>query len=87
MLSHINVGTGVDCTIRELAETIAEVTEFKGSLVFDKTKPDGTPRKLLDTARLNALGWQPEIDLRHGLQMAYDWFVDNQGAYRGQEND
>ena len=87
MLSHINVGTGVDCTIRELAETIAEVTEFKGSLVFDKTKPDGTPRKLLDTARLNALGWQPEIDLRHGLQMAYDWFVDNQDAFRGQAND
>ena len=87
MLSHINVGTGVDCTIRELAETIAEVTGFKGALVFDKSKPDGTPRKLLDTSRLNALGWQPEIDLKRGLQMAYDWFVDNQGAYRGQAND
>ena len=87
MLSHINVGTGVDCTIRELAETIAEVTGFKGSLVFDKTKPDGTPRKLLDTSRLTALGWQPEIDLKQGLQMAYDWFVDNQDAFRGQAND
>ena len=86
-LSHINVGTGVDCTIRELAETIAEVTGFKGSLTFDTSKPDGTPRKLLDTARLNALGWQPEIDLERGLQMAYDWFVDNQNAFRGQVND
>ena len=87
MLSHINVGTGVDCTIRELAETIAKVTGFKGDLVFDTTKPDGTPRKLLDTSRLTALGWQPEIDLKQGLQMAYDWFVDNQDAFRGQAND
>lgn len=87
MLSHINVGTGVDCTIRELAETIAEVTEFKGSLVFDKSKPDGTPRKLLDTSRVNALGWHPEIDLKRGLQMTYEWFVDNQAAFRGQADD
>ena len=87
MLSHINVGTGVDCTIRELAETIAEVTGFKGDLVFDTSKPDGTPRKLLDTSRLTALGWQPKIDLRQGLQMAYDWFVENQDAFRGQAND
>lgn len=87
MLSHINVGTGVDCTIRELAKTIAEVTEFKGSLVFDKSKPDGTPRKLLDTSRVKALGWQPEIDLKPGLQMTYEWFVDNQAAFRGQAND
>lgn len=87
MLSHINVGTGVDCTIRELAKTIAEVAGFKGSLVFDKTKPDGTPRKLLDISRLNSLGWQPEVELKHGLEMTFDWFVDNQAVFRGQEND
>jgi GDP-L-fucose synthase len=83
MLSHINVGTGVDCTIRELAETIAEVTGFKGELVFDSSKPDGTPRKLLDTSKLMALGWSPQIDLREGLQLAYDWFVANQDKFRG----
>ena len=83
MLSHINVGTGKDCTIRELAETIAEVTGFKGKLLFDRTKPDGTPRKLLDTSKLTALGWSPQIDLREGLQMAYDWFVANQDKFRG----
>jgi nucleoside-diphosphate-sugar epimerase len=59
MLSHINVGTGVDCTIRELAETIARVTGFQGRLGFDASKPDGTPRKLLDVSRLKALGWRP----------------------------
>jgi len=83
MLSHINVGTGKDCTIRELAQTIAEVTGFKGKLLFDRTKPDGTPRKLLDTSKLTALGWSPQIDLREGLQMAYDWFVANQDKFRG----
>lgn len=87
MLSHINVGTGVDCTIRELAETIAKVTGFTGALVFDTSKPDGTPRKLLDTSRINALGWRPGIELKQGLQLAYDWFVDNQDAFRGQDND
>jgi GDP-L-fucose synthase len=75
MLSHINVGTGVDCTIRELAETIARVTGFNGRLVFDSSKPDGTPRKLLDVTRLKALGWQASIGLEDGLQDAYDWFV------------
>jgi len=83
MHSHINVGTGKDCTIRELAETIAEVTGFKGNLVFDHSKPDGTPRKLLDTSKLTALGWSPQIDLREGLQLAYDWFVANQDKFRG----
>ena len=83
MLSHINVGTGKDCTIRELAETISEVTGFKGKLVFDTSKPDGTPRKLLDTSKLTALGWSPQIDLREGLQLAYDWFVANQDKFRG----
>jgi GDP-L-fucose synthase len=83
MLSHINVGTSKDCTIRELAETIAEVTGFNGKLVFDRTKPDGTPRKLLDTSKLTALGWTPQIELREGLQLAYNWFVTNQDQFRG----
>lgn len=82
MLSHINVGTGVDCTIRELAETIARVTGFKGNLVFDASKPDGTPRKLMDVSRLKNLGWQSTIDLEAGIRDAYNWFVDNQSEIR-----
>ena len=77
MLSHINVGTGVDCTIRELAETVAKVTGFAGRLSFDASKPDGTPRKLMDVSRLKALGWQASIGLEDGLRDAYGWYVDN----------
>lgn len=77
MLSHINVGTGVDCSIRELAETIARVTGFHGRLSFDASKPDGTPRKLMDVSRLKALGWQASIGLELGLRDAYAWFVAN----------
>jgi GDP-L-fucose synthase len=76
-LSHINVGTGVDCTVRELAETIARVTGFQGELVFDSSKPDGTPRKLMDVSRLTALGWRSSITLEAGLQDAYRWYVEN----------
>ena len=83
MLSHINVGTGVDCTIRDLAETIAAVTGFTGLLVFDHTKPDGAPRKLMDTSKLNAFGWSSAIGLREGLQSSYDWFVAHQDKFRG----
>ena len=83
MLSHINVGTGVDCTIRDLAEIIASVTGFTGQLVFDHTKPDGAPRKLMDTSKLNAFGWSPATGLREGLQSSYDWFVANQDKFRG----
>jgi GDP-L-fucose synthase len=82
MLSHINVGTGVDCTIRELAETIARVTGFKGRLVFDASKPDGTPRKLMDVSRLRALGWQASIALEDGLRDAYGWFVQHESSAR-----
>jgi GDP-L-fucose synthase len=71
MLSHINVGTGIDCTIRELAQTIAKVTGFTGRLTFDTTKPDGTPRKLLDVSKLKALGWVPSIPLEQGLLEVY----------------
>jgi len=83
MLSHINVGTGQDCTIRELAETIARVTEFQGRLSFDASKPDGTPRKLMDVSRLAKLGWTASIDLETGLRDAYRWFVDNIDDVRG----
>lgn len=83
MLSHINVGTGQDCTIRELAETIARVTEFQGRLSFDSSKPDGTPRKLMDVSRLAKLGWTASIDLESGLRDAYRWFVDNIDDVRG----
>ena len=83
MLSHINVGTGTDCTIRELAETVARVTGFSGKLGFDATKPDGAPRKLLDVSRLKALGWQSSISLEDGLRDAYQWFVKNQDQFRG----
>jgi GDP-L-fucose synthase len=74
MLSHINVGTGVDCSIRELAETVARVTGYGGRLVFDASKPDGAPRKLMDVSRLRALGWQASIGLEEGLRDAYGWF-------------
>lgn len=83
MLSHINVGTGADCSIRELAETMARVTGFSGRIVFDTSKPDGTPRKLLDVSRLKALGWQASIDLETGLRETYAWFCANQSRYRG----
>lgn len=75
MLSHINVGTGVDCTIRELAETIAKVTGYQGKLAWDSSKPDGTPRKLMDVGRLHSLGWTASIKLESGLRDAYDWFL------------
>lgn len=83
MLSHINVGTGVDCTIRELAQTMAKVVGFKGWVVFDATKPDGTPRKLLDVSRLHQLGWYHEISLEAGLASTYQWFLENQRHFRG----
>lgn len=82
MLSHINVGTGKDCSIKELAELMAKVTGFEGTLVFDTSKPDGTPRKLLDVSRLSALGWQFSIELEKGLQDTYQWFLDNQQKVR-----
>lgn len=74
MLSHVNIGTGKDCTISELAETIAKVTGFKGEIRFDPSKPDGTPRKLLDISRLNALGWETAISLEDGIRQTYQWF-------------
>lgn len=83
MCSHINVGTGVDCTIRELVETIAKVIGFSGKITFDSTKPDGTPRKVMDVSRLRKLGWSYSVSLSDGLELAYQWFLDNQHQIRG----
>ena len=73
----INVGCGEDISIRELAELICEVVGFDGELAWDTTKPDGTPRKLLDVTKISALGWKPAITLRDGIKRTYDWFVAN----------
>ncbi len=72
----INVGTGEDVTIRELAGLIGEIAGYRGRLVFDQSKPDGTPRKLLDVRRLNALGWKARIPLREGIRRTYEWYLE-----------
>ncbi|KZN58061.1 GDP-L-fucose synthase [Pseudoalteromonas luteoviolacea CPMOR-1] len=82
MLSHINVGTGIDCTIRELVETVSKVVGFEGSIEFDTTKPDGTPRKLMNVSRLASLGWKSSTSLEQGLQDTYEWFLANQDNFR-----
>jgi len=79
MLSHINIGTGVDLSISELAETMAGVVGFKGRVVFDPSKPDGTPRKLLDVRLLHKLGWKACTSLQNGLEITYRWFKDSEG--------
>lgn len=71
----VNVGTGTDLSIRELAEMLKEITGYTGALSFDETKPDGTPRKLVDTTRINALGWHAKTALLAGLRSTYDWYV------------
>jgi GDP-L-fucose synthase len=76
----VNVGCGEDVTIRELAELVCEVVGFEGELTFDASKPDGTPRKLLDVSRLSALGWRPGISLRDGVASTYEWFLEHHGA-------
>ena len=80
MLSHINVGCGHDVTIRELAETIARVIGYEGDIAFDPTKPDGTPRKLMDSTRLNTLGWRAQMGLEAGLEKTYENFLQNHTA-------
>jgi GDP-L-fucose synthase len=82
MLSHINVGTGIDCTIRELVETVAKIVGYQGDIVFDTSKPDGTPRKLMDVSRLESLGWKASISLEDGLKETYQWFLANQDTFR-----
>jgi len=75
-VSHINIGSGSDAMIRELAEMVKEVVAYRGNIFWDRSKPDGTPRKLLDTKRLSALGWKPAIDLREGIQRTYTWYLE-----------
>jgi GDP-L-fucose synthase len=82
MLSHINVGTGLDCAISELVETVAKVTGYKGDILFDSSKPDGAPRKLMNVDRLANLGWNYSVELEAGLQKTYQWFLDNQDSFR-----
>jgi GDP-L-fucose synthase len=76
----VNIGFGEDVTIRELAERICEVAGYSGRLVFDTSKPDGTPRKLMDNSRIIAMGWRPEIHLRNGIASTYQWFLENVAA-------
>ncbi len=78
----VNIGCGTDVTIRELAELVARIVGFTGRLAFDTSKPDGTPRKLLDVGRLSALGWKPGISLEDGVRGTYDWFVAHQAEIR-----
>lgn len=82
MLSHINIGTGIDCTIKELAESIAEVIGYTGNIIFDVSKPDGTPRKLLNVDRLKNLGWTADTTLKAGLSKTYQWFIKNTSELR-----
>jgi GDP-L-fucose synthase len=82
---HVNVGTGEDLTIRELAELVREIVHPQAQLVFDATKPDGSPRKLLDVSRLHALGWRHKIALGDGVASSYRWFLENHATARGAE--
>ena len=82
MCSHINIGTGKDITIKKLAELMAKTVGFKGNLVFDTSKPDGTARKILNVDRLTKLGWQYTMDLEQGLELTYQWFLKNQSSLR-----
>ncbi len=79
---HVNIGTGVDVSIRELAETLCEIIDYRGELIFDPTKPDGMPVKRLDVSRLEKLGWRATTNLQAGLRQTYAWFVENQDQYR-----
>jgi len=84
MLSQLNVGTGEDVTVCELAEIIQDVVGFQGQINWDSTKPDGTPRKLMDVSKLKSLGWQPKIPLKAGLELTYRWFLEHQGQFKAE---
>ena len=79
---HLNIGTGEEVTIQELAQLICEVVEYQGELIFNDQKPDGTPRKVLDISRLHRLGWQHQISLKKGLAQTYSWYLNHQGQLR-----
>lgn len=80
---HINCGAGEDFPIKAIAEKLAQIVGFEGELVFDVTKPDGTPRKIMDSSRLNALGWRPSITLEEGLRNTYAWYLENVAKKEG----
>lgn len=82
-VEFVNVGTGDEVSIKELAMTIQAVVGYQGELKFDPTKPDGTPRKLLDTSKLSAIGWQPKTSLKEGIEQTYRWFAENYASIRG----
>lgn len=82
MLSHINVGTGTDVTIKELAKTMSKVVGYSGNIIFDASKPDGTPRKLMDVSRLRGMGWSASINLLEGLTQTYQWYLEHQEIVR-----
>lgn len=77
-----NVGTGKDLTIKQLAEIIQRATGHKGSVIWDESKPDGTPRKLMDVSKMHALGWKHQVELEEGIKKTYDWFLDNRDAFK-----
>ena len=77
MSSHLNVGTGTDCTIKQLTQEIADVVGYSGKISWDDSKPDGAPRKLLDVSQLTDLGWSASFGLREGLVKAYDCYLEN----------
>jgi len=79
----INVGWGKDISIRELAELVAKTVGYSGDIVFDSSRPDGAPRKLLDTSRMRAIGWDPRISLTAGIEQTYRWFLENRHRARG----
>ena len=83
----INIGSGEDHTIREMALMLKRISGFEGDLIFDETKPDGTPRKLLDVSRINALGWKPSIELEEGLERTYQNFQKNYQYYTNNKRD
>ncbi len=82
----VNAGYGSDVTIRELVEMICDVVGFRGALKFDSSKPDGTPRKLMDSSRITSMGWRPAVDLRSGLERTYEWFLENRIPQSSAEN-
>ena len=78
----VNIGVGEDISIAELAQVVKEVVGFTGQIVFDTSKPDGTPRKLLDVSKLTSLGWKAKISLRDGVVSTYDWYLEHQNEFR-----
>lgn len=79
-LEHVNVGSGKEVTIKELAELVKDVVGYEGEIIWDSSKPDGTPRKLMDSSKLANLGWEPKISLKDGLTNTYNWYLENGAA-------